>query len=143
MDGKNKTADHKVNFTYQMITADNSTQSWEHRFDHYLQTGDIYRHSEGIIINLAIIAGLIFALMFLLKTGINADFEHWIKNRISRQQKRQTKAQVNQIEEEENNLKTGKRTKTVENALWKRVNQDVLRPPRHPALLACFIGSGV
>ena len=92
MDTKDPNADHKVNFTYQIITQNNSTTTWEHRFDHYLDTGDVYSHISGIIVNFAIIASLIFALSFLLKTGIDADFEHWIKNQISRKIKRLTNA---------------------------------------------------
>ena len=80
----------------------------------------------------------------MLKQGINKDFNQWIKERFSRQNKRFNRANVNLDEEELVliKLKRPEIAKKKDFAAWNKVSQDVLRPPRNPVLLASLMGSG-
>ena len=92
LDDLRNTTDEKiyVNYTYSIMTIDDETTLWENRLEHRLMSfGNKRRHASSIILNFAIIAVLCSLLYGMIKRGVNKDFEEWIKDKVSRQQRRQ------------------------------------------------------
>ena len=77
--------DARIKFSYQVVTTYDKSKSWEHRLDHYLETGKVWVHFSTICVNFAIILCLAGILFFILKRGIGKDLDQWIKDNVSRQ----------------------------------------------------------
>ena len=96
--------------------------------------------SLGIIITLSII------LVGLLKRGLNKDFVNILKQKISRDKRRQERALTtdpNADEAESRNLTKKSRVEVDANDVaWKKLHADVFRVPYFSNFLACFMGAG-
>ena len=76
-------------FTYSVKMETNTVTEWAHRMDHYMQVGNKNEHAIGVLISLLVMFGLAGILACMLKRDIHKDFDNWVKNSITLQQKRQ------------------------------------------------------
>lgn len=75
----------KFDFTYSVVTISDNETAWEHRWEHYLKTGNEHIHLAAILLSLLIIIGLMCILSGMMKRGLNSDFMNFFKNRMSAQ----------------------------------------------------------
>ena len=102
-------------------------------------------HFASIFLSLGVILTLSCILYSLLKRGLNKDFINILKQKISRDQRRQERARLPRGEDEaEKKELTKKKQKIVdaEDVAWKKLHADVFRSPYFPNILACFVGAG-
>jgi len=113
--------------------------------DHYMKFGNENIHMAAIFLSLGIIVTLSMIIMSLLKRGLNKDFINILKQKITRDKRRQERARTSSDhadEAESRGLTMNKRVVDAEDVAWKKLHADVFRVPYFPNMIACFMGAG-
>lgn len=112
--------------------------------DHYLKIGNENIHFAAILLSLGVITVLTCLILNLLKRGLNKDFINILKQKISRNQRREDRARLPNGDDPESSSLTKKRgIVEAEDVAWKKLHADVFRTPSFPNILACFMGAGI
>mmetsp|Transcript_870 Transcript_870/g.1173 ORF Transcript_870/g.1173 Transcript_870/m.1173 type:complete len:200 (-) Transcript_870:701-1300(-) len=120
-----------------------TTTAWTSRMEHYLKTGNENIHLAAILLSLAIIAGISFVLVQMLKKGLRQDFIAIAKSKLQASRRRQERARLPTAEEPESRTLQRKKDVDAADVAWKKIHGEVFRQPDLSNMLACFLGAGV
>ena len=96
---------NEIQYSYKIVTQAQDKDLWINRLDNFqIEKEDLKNdHTLSLWLNLAFIFALSSVLACLMKRGINDDFNKWVIEKITRQNKRKNDA-LHSLEEEEHGI---------------------------------------